>query len=111
MKTQQYQLFGKKSLRTISIVLGSMALAFFIGIETAGEVKPVVSPTNASDTTIAGDMNGDGAVTLEDAKIALEIARGYRDPTPSELSADPNKDYHITIDDALSIIDMVQHSK
>lgn len=87
-----------------------MALAFAIGIETAGEVRPVVSSTNASDTTFAGDMNGDGNVSLDDAEIALEIARGYREPTPLELSADPNKDYRITIDDALTIIEMVKHS-
>jgi hypothetical protein len=110
MNKHSYQFFGKKSLRTISIIAGSMALAFAIGIETAGEVRPVVSSTNAIDTTIAGDMNGDGTVTLSDAEIALEIARGYREPTPLELSADPNKDYHITIDDALTIIDIVKHS-
>lgn len=111
MNKQNYQLFGKKSLRTIVIVAGSMALAFAIGIETAGEVRPVIGSTNASDTTIPGDMNSDGHVSLEDAEIALEIARGYREPTPYELSADPNKDYHITIDDALMIIDLVQNNE
>ena len=110
MNTHSYHLCSKKSLRTICIVAGRMALAFAIGIETAGEGRPVVGSTNASDTTLAGDMNGDGRVSLEDAEIALEVARGYREPTPLELSADPNKDFHITIDDALTIIEMVKHS-
>lgn len=104
MNTLRYRLLARKSLRTIGIVVGSMTAAFIVGVETAGDVEQVPL-TKASDTAVLGDFNADGKLTPEDVSIALDIAQGYRTPTPEELAADPNRDFHITIEDAKSILD------
>ena len=96
------------SLQTILIVASSRSLAFFVGIETAGEVHPVVSETQAGGAVIEGDLNGNGSVDLQDVRIALELAQGYRTPTPAELSADPNRDFQFTVADAITILDTFQ---
>lgn len=106
MKTQQPRFLARPSLRTIGIVLGSMTAAFVLGVETAGDV-PQIPTTNASDSAVHGDLSGNGILGPEDARIALEIAQGYRSPTPDELAADPNRDFHITFEDAASILDML----
>lgn len=93
------------SLKSILIVGLSMCLAFFVGIETAGEVHPVVTETRAGGAILEGDLNGNDTLDLQDVRIALELAKGYRTPTPAELSADPNRDFQFTVDDAITIID------
>ncbi len=99
-----YALTSRKSLKTISIVLGSMTVAFLLGIETASDVQPLVGQTQAGADVIQGDMNGNGILDLGDVEITLELAQGYRTPTPSELGADPNQDFQITVDDAIAIV-------
>lgn len=96
------------SLKSILIVASSMIVAFIVGIETAGEVHPVVSEIRAGGAVIEGDLNGNGSVDLQDVRIALELAQGYRTPTPAELSADPNRDFQFTVDDAIAILDTLQ---
>ena len=103
-----YSLFSRKSLKTITIVLSSMTAAFLLGIETAGDLHPVVSETRAGGTVLDGDFNKNGVIDIGDAKIALELAMEYRTPTPDELAADPNQDFHITSDDVMTIINRLQ---
>jgi|GEM_PF-894207 hypothetical protein len=104
----KYSIFSRKSLRTICIVVGSVSAAFILGIETAGDVQPVVSRTEAGGTVLEGDFNGNGVLDVNDARIALELAKGYRSPTPQELSADPNGDFSITFEDAMLILDKLE---
>lgn len=99
---------ARMSLRSILIVISSMTVAFLVGIETAGEVHPVVTGMLAGGVTVEGDLNGNGSLDLQDVRIALELAQGYRTPTPAELSADPNRDFRFTVDDAIAIIDKLQ---
>ncbi len=87
----------------MSIVAGSMTTAFLLGIETAGDVKPIVNGTRAGGAVIEGDLNGNGFLDREDLKIAEELAKGLRSPLPSELAADPNQDFIITEADVLWI--------
>jgi hypothetical protein len=105
-----YSVFRQKSLKTILIVTGSMSIAFIIGIQTAGDVSPVVLPTQADSSILAGDLNGNGKVDLDDVHRALEIANGYRTPTPAELAADPNHDFLITTDDAIAIVEQIKRT-
>lgn len=105
----RYSLFGKKSYRTIAILATSMTAAFLVGIQTAGDFSPV-DATQADGTYTAGDLNGNGYLDIQDARIALELASGYRSPTPDELSADPNQDFVITIDDVFTILERLEHS-
>ena len=96
------------SLKSILIVVSSMGIAFFVGIETAGEVHPVVTETQAGGMVLEGDLNGNARIDLQDVRDALELAAGYRTPTPAELSADPNSDFQFTVGDAIAIIDKLQ---
>lgn len=103
----RYSIFGKKSIRTLAIILTSMTAAFVLGVQTAGDFSTVAS-TEADGTGTAGDFNGNGFVDLRDARIAVELASGYRSPTLGELSADPNGDFTITTDDVLSILEALE---
>lgn len=103
MDASKYQLLAPKSLKTIGIVVGSMTLAFVLGIESAGDVRTVQS-TEANDQSLVGDFSGNGILDAEDARIALDIAQGLRSPTPDELSRDPNRDFAITFEDVEMIL-------
>lgn len=105
-----YSIFKRKSLRTVLTVAGSMSVAFVLGIKTAGEFSPVVSPTMADANVLAGDMNGNGQLDIDDVRVTLEIANGYRTPTPEELAADPNRDFSITAEDAMTILEQLKNT-
>lgn len=90
-------------MKTVSIVVLSMAVSFAVGVKTAGDVQPIIGPTEAG-STLAGDFDRSGTLTLEDAIIALDLADGKRAPLPQELAADPNRDYIITRDDVEFIL-------
>lgn len=104
----RYSFFGKKSLKTIGIVAGSMTVAFILGIETAGDLQPVVHETRADNEVVRGDMNGNGSIDEDDVRIALELANGARTPTPAELEADPDQSFSITFDDVTAILDAMK---
>ena len=105
----RYSVFGKKSLKTIMIVLASVTAAFMVGIQTAGDFQSVAT-IQADGTDTAGDFNANGYLDIQDARIALELAIGYRSPTPEELPADPNRDFSITTDDVLSILERLERA-
>ena len=85
-----------------------MAVAFVLGVETAGDVQPVVHETQAGGTVLEGDLDGNGALELSDLRIALELARGDRSPAPKELAADPDQDFRFTMEDALLILQKLE---
>ncbi len=84
----------------------SIASSFFLGIQSVGEVQPFT--LIEAGTVLAGDMNEDGFVNVEDAIIILEVSEGYQDATPEQLLADPNDDGVLTVSDALHILDLVR---
>lgn len=88
-----------------ALLFGGLCLAasFAIGIQTAGEVQPIAL-IEAGSPVSAGDMDGNGIVTVQDAIAILEIVRGYRTATPEQLLSDPNGDGVLTMDDALRIL-------
>ncbi len=108
MKKHPYQFFARKTLKTITIVVASMTAAFILGIETAGDVQPIVSSTKAGGSVLEGDVDDNGTIDLRDAQIALEIARGNRVASPRELEADPNQDFHITLEDVATILEHIR---
>lgn len=105
----KYSFYSRKSLRTICIVVASMSLAFLLGIETSGDIEPVVGSLRAGSVAVEGDFNGNGLLDANDARIALEIAQGFRSPTTQELAADPDHDFHITVEDAMAILEKLEH--
>ncbi len=104
----KYSLFSRKSLRVISIIAGSMTFAFFAGVHSAGDIQPLVEPTQATSERLPGDMNDDAVVTAADLRIVLEAVNGYRAPTASEIAGDPNHDMRLTTDDALAIVSILE---
>lgn len=105
----KYSIFGKKSWKTISIIVTSVTAAFILGIQTAGDFRPVDS-TQADGTVVTGDFNANGHLDVQDARIALEIASGYRTALPSELAVDTNRDYSITVEDVLWILEQLERA-
>ncbi len=83
--------------------LAMLMVAFTLGMKTAKDIQPI-HLINADSETLAGDIDGDGAVTKEDAIRALEIGLGYDVSTDRERQGDPNGDEKITIEDALTIL-------
>jgi hypothetical protein len=100
----------QKTALKIALLLGSAVTAFSLGLFSSQSVKPVVSPINASSTVLEGDLNRNGVIDAADAQLALDIARGYKVATPEELAADPNRDYHITADDVMVILEILNRS-
>lgn len=98
------------SRKSAIILIGSMTTAFVIGIQTAGDVRPVVDSTRADGAYLKGDLNGNGQLDIGDARAALEIAQGYRTATPEELAADPNGDFLITGEDVLFILGVLERA-
>lgn len=84
-----------------------MAVAFAIGIQTAGDVQPIVEPTRAG-IRLSGDMDGNDMIDASDARLAMEIARGYRTATAQELEADTNQDFRITVEDVAAILEAME---
>ena len=103
-------LLGTKPWRSIGAIATAMIVAFGIGIATSDSVRPVIPETQADDVIVAGDMNRNGTLEYADASIAISLARGDRTPTPAELLADPNTDYHITLEDVEAILWALEHS-
>ncbi|HRH93737.1 MAG TPA: hypothetical protein PKV72_04380 [Candidatus Peribacteria bacterium] len=99
--------YTAQTLRRAGLVLGFMAVAFAVGIQTAGDVRPLVEPTRAG-IRLSGDMDGNDVVNAADARLALEVARGYREATLSELEADTNQDFRITMEDVSAILEMLE---
>ena len=89
------------------MMLGFMVVAFTLGIQTAGDVHPIVEPTRAGER-LSGDIDGNGIVDVRDVRQALEIVRGYREATPLELLADPNQDSRITIEDVAAMLQTIE---
>ncbi len=89
------------------LMLGSatVASAFFVGIQTAGDVQPI-SLIEAGGA-ITGDIDNSGMVDENDAIAILEMVQGYRDITPDALHRDPNHDGIFTIDDAIRILTII----
>lgn len=69
-----------------------------------------MASTQADGADMAGDLNGNGSLDVQDARLALELANGYRSATPEELSVDPNRDFSITIDDVFAILERLERS-
>ncbi len=90
-------------MQILSLGMLSILSAFFLGIQTAGEVDTVAS-TSAVNVLSTGDVNGDGKVDVRDAIDILELIRSDDHPTVEQLLADPDQDGLLTIDDALQIL-------
>jgi sugar lactone lactonase YvrE len=59
----------------------------------------------AASQTVPGDLTGDGAVTIADATVALQIAIGIKSPSPQQLAAgDLNGDGKLSISEVTQIL-------
>lgn len=102
----KYPHFVRRNVKMLSIGTACIVSSFFIGTQTAGDVRPV-SLIEAGGTELAGDVDGNGVVDLRDVTLILEVAQGYAEPTTDQLLADPNRDGVLSVDDALRILSML----
>ncbi|PIR53553.1 hypothetical protein COU76_00725 [Candidatus Peregrinibacteria bacterium CG10_big_fil_rev_8_21_14_0_10_49_10] len=98
-----HSIFKRQNLHVLSLGALAVVSSFSLGIRSAGDMQPV-SLIQAGSIQLPGDVDGSGKVTVQDAIIILEIARGYVQATPEQLKADPNKDGLLTLDDAIAIL-------
>jgi|SRR3989338_1268220 len=103
MKTNFLAQFPRRTVSILTLGMLCVVGSFTVGIRTAGDVR-TISPLAAETIQLPGDMDINGQVDLKDVIIILEIAQGYREPTQSELRADPNGDGMLTVDDAISLL-------
>lgn len=96
------------SNRASVILLGALSVAasFTLGVRTSGDVA-TVSPLQAEDSGLSGDMNDDGMVTIDDAVVLLSLVRGDHAASPDQLQRDPDGDGTMSIDDAIMILEDV----
>ncbi len=81
----------KRSLKLIALLLSVLTLNLIVPV--------------ASAESVLGDVNGDGKITSDDARLALRFSAAMEKPTSSEkTSADINKDGLITINDVKLIM-------
>ena len=81
----------KRSLKLIALLLSFLSLNLII---------PVVKAES-----IQGDVNADGYITSDDARLALRFAANMKKPTTDEkTSADINKDGKVTLEDVKLIM-------
>ncbi len=81
----------KRSLKLIALLLSFLSLNLIV---------PVVSAASVS-----GDVNGDGYITSEDARLALRFSAGMVKPTTAQkTSADMDNNGKITLEDVKLIL-------
>ncbi|MFA6259236.1 MAG: hypothetical protein WCX29_01340 [Candidatus Peribacteraceae bacterium] len=96
----------KRHIHIVALGTVSMVTAFTLGMHTTASVHPV--ELIEAGGTRSGDMDGDGALALNDVRIVLEILNGYREATPEQRAADIDDDGVLTIDDALRMLFLLE---
>ncbi len=91
--------------KVLMLGAATVASAFFVGIQTAGDVQPISLIEAGGE--VAGDINSNGMLDANDVVRILEMVQGYRDITPDALRRDPNHDGILTIDDAIRILTII----
>lgn len=91
--------------KVLMLGAATVASAFFVGIQTAGDVQPV-SLIEAGGG-VSGDIDNNGILDRRDAIAILEIVQGYRAISPEALRRDPNHDGILTVDDAIRILTII----
>ena len=91
--------------RLTYFVIGTFCVvsSYALGKTTAGSVQPFTL-IEAGGTQVAGDMDGNSRVDIDDVIIILEAVQQYRRLTPEQFRADPNNDGNSTVDDALRLL-------
>lgn len=92
-----------KASHLLPLAILAAVVSFQVGTRTAGNVQ-TVGTTSATDGSTVGDVNQDGTVDEADVIVILEVAQGYRPATPHELTADPNGNGILTVDDAIRVL-------
>src|SRR4051812_47316616 len=79
-------------------------LSLTTGILTLFMLCGVLFWPSRAQSRVMGDINGDGAVDLQDVRLAIQVAAGVHTPTPDErLAGDINGDGVIDFRDGIHI--------
>ena len=81
----------KRSLKLIALLLSILSLNLIVPVASAAEVS--------------GDVDGDGYITSDDARLALRFAGAMKKPTSAQkAAADVNSDGKVTLEDVSTIL-------
>ncbi len=110
MHTKINTLICRRNLQLVAFATMCIVGSFLIGIQSAGDVKPVLH-TEAQQANLLqqlpldGDIDGDGKVTLQDEMNILQMIQGTRKITEQALATDPDHNGQLTVSDAIVILD------
>lgn len=104
MPTQKATLRTRRNVTLLGLGTLCLMASFGMGIRTSGEVESIATLQARDALAVSGDVTGDGEVDREDAIAVLEIVEGYAEATPRQMNADPDRDGHLTVKDALTIL-------
>jgi hypothetical protein len=104
------------SASRLGLAAGAVALSFFLGVRTAGDVQlnetsEAALPLKAELTAkpLEGDMDANNVISVNDAILVLEIAEGMENPTPEAIKrGDLNSDGRLSVLDALRILRSIE---
>lgn len=92
------------TIKAIAVKTGMSDSDVMTAIYTITPQAPIPPADPQDPGELAGDVDGDGSVTLDDARLVIDFYLGKSAPTASQaLAADVNKDGKITPADALLI--------
>jgi len=92
----------RTAMTLVPLSVFAIVASFGLGMQTAGDLR-AIDASSATETP-RGDVTGDGTVDVRDVVLILEVSQGYRDATPAELTADPNENGVLTVDDAIRVL-------
>ena len=107
MRKKIHSIISRKMAGTLSLTIACVVSSFALGMHSAGNVQPVTL-IEAGSSQQRGDIDGDGIIDLADVALILEISQGYTKATVDQIKADPNEDGALTVDDALSVISLIE---
>lgn len=110
-----HPLFSKRTLSLLGMSTASIALSFFLGVQSAGDLQPFSSSEALEpDASVidaihdAGDVDGNGVLEIRDAILIFEFASDLSSPTASEFAAaDLSGDLRVTNEDGLRLLHML----
>ena len=92
-----------KKLALSSLAAVCIAGSFTIGMYSSDSTTPAMLIEAGSDR-LSGDVTLDGTVDAHDAAHIISVHLGYEHADPAAFRNDPDRDGHLTLDDALAVL-------
>lgn len=113
MQIKIQKFLTRQNLQLFTFTAACVVGSFVMGIKSAGDVHTIeqIEAMQASvlETTMQGDMNADGSVTVSDAILLLQMIQDTTLITAHALQADPSRDGELTVSDAVLLLQSLLH--